>query len=154
MKTYSTIISVFLCCSPSFTEGTISSQNQNILNYIGEAVIHIPLEKEYQSQTLMHEFKAACDKANAKLGILKVDTSEYPYLIYGAWKEESKYTELRPILAGHKPNTYSFRGSVGGSKYFAVNITPYKAYPPEKTSNIVKRTGIRLSMLYDSLKNN
>lgn len=151
-KTIVISLAALLCVSTVHAKDKLSPQNQRILDFIGDPVLHEPQDNAYSAETLLQEFKTACEKADAKLGAIHVDTSEYPYLIYGAWKEESKYNELRAILSKHKPSVYGFQGSVGGSTYFAVNITPHTAHPRELISRISRRTVIRMSVLANSLE--
>jgi hypothetical protein len=153
MKIICILSFTLLVCAPSlFAQEKVAPQNIKILEYIGEPVVYKPQSRDYTAETMLNEFKAACEKVKVKLSVIKIDTTEYPYLIYGAWSEESKYTELRSILATYKPEVYSFQGSVGGSTNFAVDITPYKAHPRELFDRIHRRTTIRMAVLVESLK--
>lgn len=158
MRMHIMIIFAFLMTSSTvFAEKPLSPQNQKILEFVGEPVIHSPENPAYSPETLLAEFKAACEKSQIGVSAVYVDTSEFPFLIYGAWGAwEGMYktdVDLGSVLSAYKPEIYSYEGSVGGQTCFAVNIIPKKAYPDELRSRINRRMLIRLSVLFNSLLN-
>lgn len=130
----------------------ISAANQAIGNYLGDPVAPpANLDPKYTSAGMAEAFRALCAAHGIKIQKLAVDTSEFPFLVYGQVDAPPEvYRELNTWLKNVPGYTYG--GSVTGrtregTTYFSLNMMPSSAFPRENAEAIQRRLMIRLGML-------
>lgn len=130
----------------------VSTANQAIGNYLGEPVAPpANLDPKYTSVGMTEAFLAWCAARGIKVQKLAVDTSEFPFLVYGQMEGPPEITRLFNTELKNLPG-YTYGGSVTGrtregTTYFSLNMMPSSAYPREQAEAIQRRLMIRLGML-------
>jgi hypothetical protein len=124
----------------------------SIMRYLGEPVRPPPaLDPKYTAEGLAAAFTALCQSRGLKVQQFAVDTSEFPFLVYGLLEGGRDFFrqidgELKTVPG------YAYGGSVvgstrDGSTYFSLNMTPRAAYAGSDAEAIQRRMMIRLQML-------
>lgn len=130
----------------------ISAANQAIGNYLGEPVAPpANLDPKYTAVGMTEAFLAWCAARGIKVQKLAVDTSEFPFLVYGQMEASPDITRQFNTEMRNLPG-YAYGGSVTGrtregSTYFSLNMMPSSAYPKEQAEAIQRRLMLRLGML-------
>lgn len=129
-----------------------AGHNDAILRYLGEPVPPpANLDPKYAPEGMMAAFKSFCEARGVTVEKLGVDTSEYPFLLYGVVRNGSEFfqqisTELK-ALPGYAYSGSTTSRSKDGEVTFALNMIPGKAHPGEQAESIRRRNMIRLQML-------
>ena len=131
---------------------TPAGNNDAMMRYLGEPVMPpANLDPQYAPEGMMAAFKGLCEARGATVEKLGVDTSEYPFLLYGVVRNGSEFfqqiaTELK-ATPGYAYNGSATSRSKDGTVTFALNMIPSKAHPGEQAESIRRRNMIRLQML-------
>lgn len=137
-----------------FETATLHPVNAAILKYLGDPVpAPRELDARFASDGLENAFRTLCANASIQVRKLVIDTSEFPYLIYGILEGTHTYTAIRaliPTAAG-----YAYAGSVtrrlpDGSTSLSINLTPLDRLPLENRAAIQRRLLVRLEMLAEN----
>jgi hypothetical protein len=130
--------------------------NRAILEYLGQPVpAPGSLDEKYTPTNLFSAFTAFTANAGWHIRKLTVDSSEFPFLVYGVviGQHHLGRTEVGEIKG------YTYGGSVvgrtgegEGSTYFALNLIPHDQYPVEQVKACDRRLMIRLQMLADAAR--
>ncbi len=127
--------------------------NLAILAYLGHPVPAPPhLDSKYDPTNLRTTFFDLGKQADWEVRSLRVDDSEFPYLLYGVLGGKHDFREIQDALRKIKDYTYagSVVGTTGkGSTYFSLNIIPYEVYPARQAGTCDRRLMVRLQMLAD-----
>jgi hypothetical protein len=129
-----------------------AGNNDAIARYLGEPVLPpANLDPKYAPEGLMAAFKGFCEARGVTVEKLGVDTSEYPFLLYGVVRNGSEFfqqisTELK-ATPGYAYSGSTTSRSKDGTVTFALNMIPSKAYEGEQAEGIRRRNMIRLQML-------
>jgi hypothetical protein len=131
--------------------GLWNKANLTLLAYLGNPVQPpAGMDPMYGKEALLKTFTAMCRKADLVITKIKVDESEFPFLIYGTLDGAHKLPE-KSAYEEQKGYTYggSVRGNLGGGSYFAVNMVPSSQYPEDQQKACSRRLMLRLQMLAD-----
>jgi hypothetical protein len=139
--------------APAAAAATVdASTTVSIMKYLGDPVRPpSTLDPKYTAEGLASSFAALCQSRGVKVQQFAVDTSEFPFLVYGLLEGGREF--FRQIDAELKTVPgYVYGGSVvgstrDGSTYFSLNMTPRAAYPGSDAEAIQRRMMIRLQML-------
>lgn len=139
--------------SPAASRPTVVVDNA-ISGYLGEPVLApAQLDAKYSAGELAAVFRALCETLGIAVDKLAVDSTEFPFVVHGVVQNEAGGAFFRQIDAELKALPgYTYGGSVTGNKkggltYFALNMTPSSAYPPEHAETIRRRLMLRLQMV-------
>ncbi|MDO8544047.1 MAG: hypothetical protein Q7S40_26695 [Opitutaceae bacterium] len=139
--------------SPAASRATVAANNA-ISAYLGEPVLAAAnLDTKYSAGELAAVFRALCETLQINVDTLAVDTTEFPFVVHGLVQSEAGGPFFRRIDAELRALPgYTYGGSVtggtkGGLTYFALNMTPSGAYPPEHAEAIRRRLMLRLQMV-------
>jgi len=97
--------------------------------------------------------RSVCESLGIKIEKLAVDTTEFPFVVHGLVERQPGNDFFRRIEAKlREVHGYSYVGSTSGrskegASFFAMSITPRKAYPPERAEAIERRPMLRLQMI-------
>ena len=132
----------------------LSPSNLAIVDYLGEAVgVPDGLDSKYSAEEVSAVFRSICESLGIKIEKLAVDTTEFPFVVHGLVERQPGNDFFRRIQAKlHEVPGYSYVGSTSGrskdgASYFAMSITPRKAYPPQHSDAIERRLMLRLQMI-------
>lgn len=132
----------------------VVSNNSAIATYLGLPVpAPANLDRRYSPEEQSAVFRDLAETLGIKVEKLAVDTTEFPFVIYGRVQSTdggSFFKKIESELRALPGYTYggSVTGGTGdGSTYFALNMTPSSAYPQEQAETIHKRLMIRLQMM-------
>jgi hypothetical protein len=127
--------------------------NQVLYDYLGNPVPPPPnVDAAYTRRGLAEAMETAAQDAGVSLARLEIDDSEFPPLVgvvFAAKGDKEKFMEQVGKLAAYKSS-----GGVGdgdGGTRFAMNITPYLAFPPQDSQRIYRRMMLREAVLYDKI---
>jgi len=131
-----------------------SPSNAAIVNYLGEPV-RAPdgLDSKYSAEEMSAVLRSVCESLGIKIEKLAVDTTEFPFVVHGLVERQPGNDFFRRIEAKlREVHGYSYVGSTSGrskegASFFAMSITPRKAYPPERAEAIERRLMLRLQMI-------
>jgi hypothetical protein len=124
-----------------------------ILEYLGNPVpAPAGMDPKYDRDHLLAAFRDACSRQGLTVKALAVDTSEFPYVLYGQLEGKTSLRTLEPSL--HNLSGYEYAGSVSGNTgmggtYFALNMVPYSKYPADAAKFCSHRLTVRLQILAD-----
>jgi len=136
--------------------GASNDANAAIMAYLGDPVPPpAGLDARYAPEGLKNAFTTLAKKANAEVKLLKVDDSEFPFLVYGVLAGQHEYRVLEDGLREMKD--YAYAGSVvggtsRGSTYFAINIIPESQCRGSRAATCNRRLMVRLQMLADAAR--
>lgn len=129
--------------------------NGALFAYLGNPVPPpVNLNPRYLPESLVATFRQLSDNAGLKVRQLTVDTSEYPFLVYGSLEGAHDLVEIQKGL--EKLPGYAYSGSSSGrgsydgnfASFFAINIVPReKNGDPTGAAN--RRLMLRLAMLQE-----
>lgn len=137
------------CVAPSAQDArpTGTAQNDGTLQLVVQPPAN--LDPKYQAAGLRRAFTAACQAVGFRIRTLKVDESEFPFLLYGTFEADGDGTPIKAAISA-VPG-YRYIGSVtsrqGRLHAFAMDITPPEAYPPESAAGNRSRQRERLMHL-------
>ena len=142
--------------SPSVTipaQPTVVPIDSAIATYLGGPVpAPTNLDRKYSPEELAAVFRDLTETLGIKVDKLAVDTTEFPYIIHGRIESTAGAGFFKKIDSELKALPgYTYGGSVtgggkDGSTYFALNMTPSRAYPRELAEAINKRMMLRLQI--------
>ena len=135
--------------------GASARSNRLIMDYLGDPVrppAH--LSETYSPANLLAVFTAVSKKRGVEIKKLKVDDSEFPFLISGILAGKPDLGALETDV--RQTNGYAYGGAVVGSMgdsstYFSMNIIPYNQYPAGQAAACSRRLMVRLQMLADAI---
>jgi hypothetical protein len=107
------------------------------------------LDPKYAGDGLITAFRAVAKRMGVGVRRIAVDTSEYPFLVYGVLDGRCSHEDMRRVL-GATPD-YAYGGSttlIGRSEtHFVLNMNPTTTYPPDQRKAIGLRFGARMKAL-------
>src|ERR1035437_983324 len=128
---------------------SLTVPNQALLEYLGDPVAPpADMAPAYSKEGLIKAVQTAAQKAGITLKRVEIDDSEFPFLV-GVICQEGDYPKLTDQL--RKMDGYEYAGSVGGRTHTALNLVPYRVFPPALGERIGHRTGLRMQILQDKL---
>jgi hypothetical protein len=128
---------------------TLTGPNQALFEYLGEPVDPpADMDALYSKEGLIKAVHRAADKAGISVRRVEVDDSEYPFLV-GIICNEGDYPKLTVQL--RKLQGYEFNGGVSSPTHSAMNLVPYRVWPPGTGERIGHRTGLRTQVLFDRI---
>ena len=136
----------------SDTGETVSTSGPNriLFNYLGNPVLPPPnMDAAYTADGLSQAMRTAAQNAGISLVKLEIDDSEFPFLVgvvFAGEKDKAKF-----ISQIHTMPAYQTSGGVGGETSYAMNIVPYRAFPPEAGQQIYRRMMLREAVLHDRI---
>ena len=131
--------------------GPVSSTgpNQALLEYLGDPVEPpADMSAAYSKDGLIKAIQTAARNAGITLKRVEIDDSEFPFLA-GVICKEGDYSKLTDQL--RKMDGYEYNGSVGSHTHNAMNVVPYRVFPPALGERIGHRTGLRMQVLCDKI---
>ena len=135
--------------------GASARSNRLIMDYLGDPVrppAH--LSNLLPGKSSGRLYRRATRARSQEIKKLKVDDSEFPFLLYGVLAGKP---DLGPLETDIRQTTgYAHGGAVvgsmgDGSTYFSMNIIPYDQYPPGQAAACSRRLMVRLQMLADAI---
>ena len=133
------------------TDGPVSlaGPNQALLEYLGDPVEPpADMSAAYSKDGLIKATQTAARNAGITLKRVEIDDSEFPFLV-GVICKEGDYSKLTDQL--RKMDGYEYNGSVGSHTHNAMNVVPYRVFPPALGERIGHRTGLRMQVLCDKI---
>ena len=128
---------------------SLTGPNQTLLEYLGDPVEPPPdMDSAYSKEGLIKGIQTAARNAGISLKRVEIDDSEFPFLV-GVICQEGDYPKLTDQL--RKMDGYEYAGSVGGRTHTALNMVPYRVFPPALGERIGHRTGLRMQVLQNKL---
>jgi hypothetical protein len=128
---------------------SLTGPNQALLEYLGDPVAPpADMAPAYSKEGLIKAVQTAAQKAGISLKRVEIDDSEFPFLV-GVICKEGDYPKLTDQLK--KMDGYDYAGSVGGRTHTALNMVPYRVFPPALGERIGHRTGLRMQVLQNKL---
>ena len=131
--------------------GPVSSTgpNQALLEYLGDPVEPpADMSAAYSKDGLIKAIQTAARNAGITLKQVEIDDSEFPFLV-GVICKDGDYSKLTDQL--RKMDGYEYNGSVGSHIHNAMNVVPYRVFPPALGERIGHRTGLRMQVLCDKI---
>ena len=129
-------------------DGNVSGPDA-LAGYLGNAVLPpANLDPAYTKDGLLNAVQAAANTAGVSLKQVQTDDSEFPCLV-GVISAPGDWEKLKMQL--RKLSGYEYYGAVGSETYNAFSITPSRAFPPESSQTIFRRTNVRMQLLADRL---
>jgi hypothetical protein len=135
----------------SSTGGPVSSTgpNQTLLEYLGNPVEPpADMSAAYSKDGLIKAIQTAARNAGITLKQVEIDDSEFPFLV-GVICKDGDYSKLTDQL--RRMDGYEYNGSVGSHTHNAMNVVPYRVFPPALGERIGHRTGLRMQVLCDKI---
>jgi RNA polymerase sigma factor (sigma-70 family) len=126
--------------------------NGEISSFLGRPIAApANLDPRYQPEGLIGAFQEMSKNAGIVVGKIAVDTSEFPFIVYGTIDRQHTF---RDIEAGLKALPgYTYGGSVTfGQGAFAVNMIPMSAVPKDEQEMAQRRLMIRLQVVADRVQ--
>jgi hypothetical protein len=129
--------------------------NLAIMAFLGNSVPPpANLDAKYSPTNLPAAFTALSAQAGLRVRKVKVDASEFPFLVYGLLEGKRNYGAIEKALT--KTSGYEYGGSVvgtteDGSTYFSLNMIPVSQYPNGQALACHRRLMVRLQMLADAV---
>jgi hypothetical protein len=127
----------------------LTGPNQALFDYLGEPVDPPEdMDALYSKDGLIKAVQTAARKAGISVERVEVDDSEYPFLVEIICKE-GDYPKLTDQL--RRLEGYEFNGGVSSPTHSAMNLVPYRVWPPGVSERISHRTGLRTQVLFDRI---
>jgi hypothetical protein len=127
----------------------LSGPNRVLFEYLGNPVPPpANMDAAYSKTGLVNAMQTAAGSAGVSLKKIEIDDSEFPFLV-GVICQEGDYPKLVEQIK--KVDAYEYSGSVGSRSCNAMNLVPYRAFPPEASQRISRRTTLREQMLFDKI---
>jgi hypothetical protein len=110
------------------------------------------LDRKYSPEEIAAVFRDLAETLGIKIDQLAVDTTEFPFILHGRIASAAGSGFFKTIDAELKAlSGYTYGGSVtgrgkDGSTFFALNMTPSRAYPREHAEAINRRMMLRLQI--------
>jgi hypothetical protein len=128
---------------------SMDGPNQILFNYLGNPVEPpADMNPVYTKEGLTKSIQSAAQNAGISLKRLEIDDSEFPFLV-GVICESGQADKLKEQI--RKMPDYTWAGGVGGDTSYAMNIVPYRAFPPEAGQRIYRRLLLREAVLLDKI---
>ncbi len=102
------------------------------------------LDPKYLPENLVSAFKDVSKNAGIEVKNVAVDTSEFPYVLYGTIDGQHSYRDIEAALKTLPGYTYG--GSVTQGPVFALNMIPMSAVSDDQRDTAQRRLMIRLQM--------
>jgi hypothetical protein len=127
----------------------LTGPNQALFEYLGEPV-DPPKDMDtlYSKDGLVKAVQTAARKAGSSVKRVEVDDSEFPFLV-GITCDEGDYPKLTDQL--RKLEGYEFNGGISSPTHSAMNLVPYRVFPPAVSQRIGHRTALRTQVLFDKI---
>ena len=126
-----------------------SGPNKVLFDFLGDPVEPpASLDPAYSKAGLAEAMATATRNAGISLKRVEIDDSEFPFLIGFLCEPGDKAKVIEQI---GKMKSYATSGGVGSHEYYAMNIVPYSAFPPEAGQRIYRRLTLREAVLCDKL---
>jgi hypothetical protein len=126
---------------------SVSGANRVLFEYLGDPVEPpADLDPAYSREGLLEAVRVAAGNAGISLKRVEIDDSEFPFLV-AVVSGNDDFAKLTDQLK--KLENYHYSGSVGNSTCNAINIVPYRAFPPAASQRISRRLTVRQQILYD-----
>jgi len=123
--------------------------NRAIFEYLGNPVEPpAQLDSAYTREGLTKALRLAAKRAGVSLAKIEIEDSEFPFLA-GLVGEPDAVANVRSELK--KMSAYEDCGGVSGHNCYALNIVPWRTFPPEAAQRIGHRLNVREQMFYDKL---
>jgi hypothetical protein len=128
---------------------SLAGANRALFDYLGGPV-EVPAEMDaaYSKEGLINAVQTAARNAGISLTRVEVDNSEFPFLV-GVICKEGDYEKLKEQF--RKMPAYEYSGSVGSHTCSALNLVPYRAFPPEVSTRISRRLTVRMQVFQEKL---
>jgi hypothetical protein len=129
-----------------------SAINSALLSFLGDPVPAPPaLDAKYSAEGLAAAFRSLCEARGIKIEKIGVDTSEFPFVVYGVLENGRDFfrqidSEIR-ALPGYSYGASTSGRTPAGSTYFALHMTPNAAIPREHAEGVRRRLMLRVQML-------
>jgi hypothetical protein len=126
--------------------------NDAIFSYLGEPVPPpANLDPKYTAEGMTAAFKELCAARGIEIDKLGVDTSEYPYLLYGVVRNGPDFfqqisADLK-ALPGYAYSGSTTRPAKDGTVTFSLSMVPGSALSREEAEVVQRRKMVRLQML-------
>jgi hypothetical protein len=128
---------------------SLTGPNQALIEYLGDPVEPpADMNPAYSKDGLIKAIQTAARNAGITVRRIEVDDSEFPFLA-GVICKEGDYSKLTDQL--RKLDGYEYNGSVGSHTHNAMNVVPYRVFPPALGERIGHRTGLRMQVLCDKI---
>jgi hypothetical protein len=128
---------------------SLTGPNQALFEYLGEPVEPPEdMDAAYSKDGLIKAVQTAAWKAGIPVQRVEVDDSEFPFLV-GVICKEGDYPRLTDQL--RKLEGYEFNGGISSPSHSAMNLVPYRVFPPAVSQRISHRTGLRTQVLFDKI---
>jgi hypothetical protein len=128
---------------------SLTGPNQALLEYLGDPVEPpADMSAAYSKDGLIKAIQTAARNAGITLRRVEIDDSEFPFLV-GVICKEGDYSKLTDQL--RKMDGYEYNGSVGSHTHNAMNVVPYRVFPPALGERIGHRSGLRMQVLCDRI---
>jgi hypothetical protein len=136
--------------TPTSNQVSLTGASQSLCEYLGEPVgVPANLDPAYTRDGLVNAVRTAGQAASVPLKSIEIDDSEFPFLV-GVICEDQDFRKLTDQLK--KMDGYDFTGSCGGHGRYAINIVPWRAFPPESGQRIGRRLTLRQQVLNSRLQ--
>jgi len=136
--------------SPAIGGSDYSSSSNAVTTYLGDAVQPPPnLPPAYTKDGLLNAIQDAARNAGITLKKVEIETTEFPFLCGIVCEQEADFEKLKNQFK--QMDSYEYGGSVSSRTSFAFNLTPHRAYPPDSSQRISRRTMLRQQMFFDQL---
>jgi hypothetical protein len=128
---------------------SLTGPNQALFKYLGDPVDPPSnMDAAYSKEGLIKAVQTAARNAGITVRRVEIDDSEYPFLV-GVICKEGDYPKLTDQL--RKLDGYEFNGGISSPTHSAMNLVPYRVFPPTVSQRISHRTGLREQVLFDKL---
>jgi hypothetical protein len=129
---------------------SFSGPNQGLFEYLGNPVAPPPdMDAAYSKAGLTRAIQTAAQNAGLSLVRVEIDDSEFPFLVGVVFAQPGDRQKLEEQIRKLEP--YTFAGGVSGGSICAMNIVPYRAFPPESSQRISRRMMLREAVLYERI---
>ncbi len=106
------------------------------------------MDPAYSKDGLIKAVQTAARNAGITLKRIEIDDSEFPFLV-GVICKAGDYSKLTEQL--RNMHDYAYNGCISDSTHAAMNLVPYRVFPPAVAERIGHRCGLRQQVLFDKL---
>jgi len=129
---------------------SVTGPNRALLEYLGNPVEPpADMNAAYSKDGLLKAVQTAASNAGVAVTQVEIDDSEFPFLV-GIVCKEGDYEKLKEQF--RKMPGYDYGGSVGSHTCYALNLVPWRAFPPEASQRISHRLGVRMQVFQAKLR--
>ena len=128
---------------------SLTGPNQALLEYLGEPVAPpADMDAAYSKDGLTETIQTAARKAGISVKRVKIDDSEFPFLV-GVVSKEGEQSKLTDQL--RRMGAYEYNGGISSHTCMAFNLVPYRVFPSAVSERISHRTGLRMQVLQNKI---